>query len=100
MKVKVFDEAHEKDLEDKINSFLDELDENKEVIDISTGRRIGSIIDVIIDRKGNISKLLLEDRKPNRKLFSNNKEDIYLLWNQIVRIGDDIILVESDRMEI
>ena len=34
MKVKVFDEAHEKDLVDKINSFLDELDENKEVIDI------------------------------------------------------------------
>ena len=34
MKVKVFDEAHEKDLEDKINIFLDELDENKEVIDI------------------------------------------------------------------
>ena len=78
---------------------LSEL-QNKEVIDISTGRRIGSIIDVIIDRTGNISKLLLEDRKPNRKLFSNNKEDIYLLWNQIVRIGDDIILVESDRMEI
>lgn len=78
---------------------LSEL-QNKEVIDISTGRRIGSIIDVIIDRKGNISKLLLEDRKPSRKLFSNNKEDIYLLWNQIVRIGDDIILVESDRMEI
>ena len=34
MKVKVFDEAHEKDLEDKINNFLDELDEEKEVIDI------------------------------------------------------------------
>ena len=34
MKVKVFDEAHEKDLEDKINNFLDELDEDKEVIDI------------------------------------------------------------------
>lgn len=34
MKVKVFDEAHEKDLEDKINGFLDELDEDKEVIDI------------------------------------------------------------------
>lgn len=34
MKVKVFDEAHEKDLEDKINNFLDEIDEDKEVIDI------------------------------------------------------------------
>lgn len=34
MKVKIFDEAHEKDLEEAINDFLDELDEEKEVIDI------------------------------------------------------------------
>lgn len=34
MKVKVFDEIHEKDLEDKINDFLSNLDEDKEVIDI------------------------------------------------------------------
>jgi len=32
MKVKIFDEAHEKDLEDEINKFLDE--EEIEVIDI------------------------------------------------------------------
>lgn len=34
MKVKIFDEAHEKDLEEKVNDFLDTLDEDKEVIDI------------------------------------------------------------------
>lgn len=34
MKVKIFDEAHEKDLEEKVNDFLEELDEDKEVIDI------------------------------------------------------------------
>ena len=34
MKVKVFDEAHEKDLEDAVNDFLDELDEENEIIDI------------------------------------------------------------------
>ena len=32
MKVKIFDEAHEKDLEDEINKFLEE--EELEVIDI------------------------------------------------------------------
>ncbi len=31
MKVKIFDESHEKDLEDSINSFLEEV---KDVIDI------------------------------------------------------------------
>lgn len=34
MKVKIFDEAHEKDLEEKINIFLEELEEDKEIIDI------------------------------------------------------------------
>lgn len=67
----------------------------KEVINISTGKRIGSIIDVIVDTKGNILKLLLEERRPSKKLFSSNKEDIYVLWSQIVRIGDDIILIDG-----
>ena len=73
---------------------LSDLQE-KEVIDISSGKRIGSIIDIIINMTGNISKLILEDRKTPRKLFSNNKEDIYLDWKQIIKIGDDIILVDS-----
>jgi len=34
VKVKIFDEAHEKDLEESINDFLDELDEDQEIIDI------------------------------------------------------------------
>jgi YlmC/YmxH family sporulation protein len=73
---------------------LSDLQE-KEVIDISSGKRIGAIIDIIISMTGNISKLVLEDRKTPRKLFSNNKEDIYLDWKQIIKIGDDIILVDS-----
>ena len=71
--------------------------QTKEIIDIATGRRIGVIIDVIVSRSGNIVKLLLEDRKPTRKLSSNNREDTYLLWNQIVKIGDDIILVDCGK---
>ena len=33
MKVKVFDEMHEKDLENSINNFLDEI-EDRDIIDI------------------------------------------------------------------
>ena len=73
---------------------LSDLQE-KEVIDIASGKRIGTIIDVIISMTGNISKLVLEDKKTSRKLFSNTKEDIYLDWKQIIKIGDDIILVDS-----
>ena len=72
---------------------LSDLQE-KEVIDISTGKRIGTIIDVTFTVTGNISKLILEDRKASRKLFGNSKEDVYLDWKQIIKIGDDIILVD------
>jgi len=73
---------------------LSEL-QNKEIIDVATGRRIGSIIDVIINKNGNISKLLLEDRKMSRRLFGSAKEEVSLTWEQIVKIGDDIILVDA-----
>lgn len=73
---------------------LSDLQE-KEVIDISTGKRIGAIVDIIISMTGNISKLVLEDKRNSRKLFSKNQDDIYLEWKQIIKIGDDIILVDS-----
>ena len=71
--------------------------QNKEVIDISTGRRIGSIIDVIVDSNGKISKLVLEERKAGKRFFLPNKEDVELDWNQIIKIGDDIILVNGNK---
>ncbi len=73
--------------------------QNKEVIDIATGRRIGAIIDVIIDSNGSISKLVLEDHKTGRRFFSTSKEDVHLDWDQIIKIGDDIILVDGSYQE-
>lgn len=71
--------------------------QNKEVIDIYTGKRMGLIIDVIISLDGTISKLILEDKKVGRRFLSNNKEEIELYWKQIIKIGDDIILVDSEK---
>ena len=69
----------------------------KEVIDISTGRRIGLIIDVIVSNNGIIEKLVLEDKRSSRKFLSTTKEEINVAWNQIVKIGDDIILVDGTK---
>ncbi len=71
--------------------------QNKEVIDISTGSRIGTIIDVIVSSSGMISKLILEDRKNTRKFLSSGKEEVSLEWKQIIKIGDDIILVDRKK---
>lgn len=68
----------------------------KEIINITDGRRIGSIVDVIVENNGQIKKLILEERRGRR--FS--KEEYEILWSQIVKIGDDIILVDTRNREI
>ena len=65
----------------------------KEIINIANGKRIGSIVDVVVSSDGVISKLVVEERIGKRFLTSN-KEDKDILWQQIVKIGDDIILVD------
>ena len=63
----------------------------KEIINISNGKRIGVIVDVIVSISGNIEKLVLEEKRGRK--FS--KEEYEVSWNQIIKIGDDIILIDT-----
>lgn len=63
----------------------------KEIINISNGKRIGIIVDVIVSTNGQIEKLVLEEKRGRK--FS--KEEYEVSWNQIVKIGDDIILIDT-----
>ena len=63
----------------------------KEIINISNGKRIGIIVDVIVSTNGQIEKLVLEEKRGRK--FS--KEEYEILWNQIIKIGDDIILIDT-----
>jgi len=49
------------------------------------------IVDVIVETNGNIQKLVLEEKRGRK--FS--KEEYEILWSQIVKIGDDIILIDT-----
>ena len=69
---------------------LSEL-QQKEIVNIVNGKRIGMIIDVIVDDKGCINSLVLEERRGRK--FS--REEYGISWTQIVKIGDDIILVDT-----
>lgn len=69
---------------------LSEL-QHKEIVNIVDGKRVGIIIDVIIDEKGYINALVLEDRRGRK--FS--REEYNIRWNQIIKIGDDIILIDT-----
>ena len=71
---------------------LSEL-QTKKIINVTNGRILGMIIDVIVSNDGKIKSLALEDRK-NRKF---TREEFIVSWNQITKIGDDIILVDTNR---
>ncbi len=65
--------------------------QHKEIVNIVDGKRVGIIIDVMVDEKGYINTLVLEDRRGRK--FS--REEYNIMWNQIVKIGDDIILIDT-----
>lgn len=67
----------------------------KEVIDIHTGLRLGFICDLELeDRDGRICSVICPG-KP-RLLGLLGREDDYIIpWQSIVKIGGDIILVET-----
>ena len=69
---------------------LSEL-QQKEIVNIFNGKRIGNIIDVIVDEKGYLKDLILEEKRGRK--FTH--EEYSILWSQIVKIGDDIILVDT-----
>lgn len=70
---------------------LSEL-QTKEIINMTTGKRLGLIIDVIVDTTGNIKSLILEEKRGRRIA---GREEYELDWKQISKIGDDIILVKD-----
>ena len=71
---------------------LSELQEKK-IISILTGKNIGTIIDIEINNTGNIDSLIIEQ---GRSLFNiNKKSDIKVSWEDITKIGEDVILVKK-----
>jgi len=65
----------------------------KDVIDIETGSKIGNIIDITISKDGNTEFLIVEKSKFLLSYFTSGNE-IEIKWNQIQKIGEDVILVK------
>ena len=65
----------------------------KEVVNLSDGKRLGYVQDVEADfNTGKITAIIVPG---NNKIFSvGGKNDLVIPWERINKIGDDIILVE------
>ena len=66
--------------------------QQKDIISIKDGRKIGRIIDAEISTNGNIEYLILEQPRNIRSLF-NNSDEIKISFKDIEKIGSDVILV-------
>jgi len=65
----------------------------KEVINIIDGKRLGKIIDILFyTKQGRICGLIVPGDK-SFNIFRRN-DDILVPWKNILRIGEDVILVE------
>ena len=67
--------------------------QDKDVVELKTGIKIGNIIDIKINNDGYIESLILEKKKYTR-LFSSNDE-IEVPFSKIERIGEDVILINN-----
>jgi YlmC/YmxH family sporulation protein len=65
--------------------------QNKDIVNIEDGKKIGKIIDVVIDDKGNMLSLIMQ-RVKILNIFPSGGE-VEVKWNQIKKIGEDVILI-------
>lgn len=68
--------------------------QNKDVINVVDGKKVGNIIDVSLENSsGKMESLIVEKSKFFVSLFTN-KDEIEIRWEQIEKIGEDVILVK------
>lgn len=68
--------------------------QNKDVINLSDGKMIGNIIDISIDMNGKMNALIVEKSKFLISMFTT-KDELEIKWDQIEKIGEDVILVKT-----
>ena len=63
----------------------------KEVLEVSTGKNLGKISDLVIDcESGKILKIVV----PGKKSSFLSCESLEISFKNVVKIGDDVIIVE------
>lgn len=72
---------------------LSEL-QKKDIVNIIDGKKIGNIIDITIDKDGTLSGLVVEKTVFLLSMFTS-KNEIEIKWNQIEKVGEDVILVNA-----
>ncbi|MGM9986598.1 MAG: YlmC/YmxH family sporulation protein [Bacillaceae bacterium] len=67
--------------------------QEKDVVNVADGKKLGNIGDILVNlNTGKIESIVIA--KSSRVLgFFGKDEEIVITWNNIVKIGEDVILV-------
>jgi len=66
----------------------------KEVINVFNGKRLGNIVDMVIDtRSAKVLGIVVPNYENKFRLFKNGN-DLFIPYCNIVKIGKDVILVD------
>jgi len=72
---------------------LSEIEE-KDVINVVTGERVGYVSSLKIDiNSGKITAITVQPLARLINFFSKEEENVTIPWNQILKIGEDVIIV-------
>ena len=66
--------------------------QRKDIINMTTGSRIGKIIDIDVNEDGLINSLIVGELKMIKRF--NNSSETRISFKQIKTIGSDVILVD------
>ena len=64
----------------------------KEIVNVVDGKRLGRIIDLALTCNGRVLGFMAPGDKSAIKAFGG-KEAVFIPWQNITKIGDDVILV-------
>ncbi|KQL54708.1 hypothetical protein AN964_15155 [Heyndrickxia shackletonii] len=65
----------------------------KDVVSISDGRKLGNITDIDINLDNGKIESIVVGGTGKLLSFFNKEEELVIPWNNIVKIGEDVILV-------
>ena len=64
----------------------------KEIVNVADGRRLGRITDLALTCNGRVLGFMAPGEKGAIKAFGG-KDGVFIPWQNITKIGDDVILV-------
>ena len=66
----------------------------KDVVNVRDGRRLGRPIDLVLSEMAVVEALVVPVNGGFLNLLKQEKEGCLVPWNRIIRIGDDVILID------